>query len=40
MIYLHKLKVTKCRAHQLFVFNWVIRSNDHVKRCIRGMGDM
>ena len=30
MTYHLKVKVTKCRANRLVVFNWVIRSNDHV----------
>ena len=36
MTYPLKVKVTKCRAHRLIVFNWVIRSNGHVRGLIRG----
>ena len=38
MTYPLKVKVTKCRAHRLIVFNWVIRSNGHIRGRIRGMG--
>ena len=36
MTYPLKVKVTKCRANRLVVFNWINRSNGHLRGRIRG----